>query len=876
MSLSPGSRLGPYEILAPIGAGGMGEVWKARDTRLDRVVAIKVSHDRFSERFTREAMAVAALNHPNICTLYDVGPDYLVFEYIEGRPLKGPLPLNQSLQYAVQICDALDTAHKAGIVHRDLKPANILLTKSGVKLLDFGLAKLSRGREVAAGATTETIALTKDNTLLGTLQYMSPEQLECKEVDARSDIFSFGAVLYEIVTGKRAFEGASQASVVAAILERDPPPLSSLEPVAPPALERVVSKCLAKDPDRRWQTAKDLRDELEWIGGGPAEPGTGSAPAPRRRLLPWFAAVGGLAIAFGLTGIDLWRATPQVKHPLVRLSVDLEPEAVPGLNLTVAISPDGQRIVFPVRGQNGTQQLATRLLDKDEAALLPGTEKGRDPFFSPDGGWIGFFANSQIYKVSVLGGAPTPVAPASAAPQGASWSIDGNIVAALSTITPLSRVPAAGGRPQFLTKFAPGETTHRWPQVLPGGSVVLFTAATTSTTMSAASIQAISLKTGQTKTLVRGGYYGRYLPTGHLVYLREGRLYGVRFDPIRLEVHDEAVPVLEDVAGNPLTGGGQFDFSSLGTFVYTAGKGPAQNWQVVWLDSSGKIEPLLAPQIYTYPRFSPDGRKIAFIGAGGDLDVHDIGRDTTIRLTLPDTQGQPVWTPDGRHLVRLSSGNKFGFSWVRSDGGGAPEKLAEGWDNIVTPTSFSPDGQRLVYNERSSDTGFDIWTLPLDLRDPDHPKPGKPEVFLRTAADEFAASFSPDGRWIAYRSNELGTDEIYVRPFPGGSGGKWQISSSGGLVALWSKNSRELFYETADNRIMVVDYSIDGGSFIPGKPRLWSDRQLFYLGTSNLDLAPDGKRFAVLDLPSPKTSPRVVFLFNFFDELRRRIPAGGK
>src|SRR5262249_42643029 len=291
MSLSPGSRLGPYEIVAPIGAGGMGEVWKARDTRLDRVGAIKVSRDHFSERFTREAHAVAALNHPNICTLFDVGPDYLVFEYIEGRPLKGPLPLNLILQYAVQICDALGTAHKAGIVHRDLKPANILVTKSGVKLLDFGLAKLNRGREVAAGATTETIALTKDNTMLGTLQYMSPEQLECKEVDARSDIFSFGAVLYEMVTGKRAFEGSSQAGVVAAILERDPPPLSSLEPVAPPALERVVSRCLANDPEERWQSARDLRSELQWIAGGMAEVGTGPAHAPRRRLLPWLAAV---------------------------------------------------------------------------------------------------------------------------------------------------------------------------------------------------------------------------------------------------------------------------------------------------------------------------------------------------------------------------------------------------------------------------------------------------------------------------------------------------------------------------------------------------------------------------------------------------------
>jgi serine/threonine-protein kinase len=860
----------------------MGEVWKARDTRLDRVVAIKVSRDRFSERFTREAQAVAALNHPNICTLYDVGPDYLVFEYIEGRPLKGPLPLNLCLQYAVQICDALGVAHKTGIVHRDLKPENILLSKSGVKLLDFGLAKLSRGREVAAGATTETIALTKDNTMLGTLQYMSPEQLECKEVDARSDIFSFGAVLYEMVTGKRAFEGASQASVVAAILERDPPPLSSLEPVAPPALERVVSKCLTKDQDERWQSAKDLKDELEWIAKGTAEPATGSKPAPRRRLLPWLAAAGGLALAFSFTGIDLWRATRPVEHPLVRLSVDLGPDAVAGLSTTVAISPDGRRLVYPARGPDGRQQLATRLLDQEQAVLLPGSEYGTDPFFSPDGKWVGFFSGGKLKKISVDGGAPIALCDASGQ-RGASWSEDGNIVLSVYGVGGLFRVSSAGGVPQPLTRLNTGEVSHRWPQVLPGGTAVVFTASPSNFGHEAASIEVLSLKTGQVKVLQRGGYYGRYLPSGHLVFVQQGALFGVRFDAARLEVQGTPTPLLQDVAANPLSAGGQFDFatapSGLGTLLYLPGKGTAQKWQVAWLDSSGKLQPLITtPGVYGSVRFSPDGRKLAF-GLGAGTYIHGIDRGATTRLTF-DNSGSPVWTPDGTHIVFYSRSAGFSLSWVRSDGGGEPLRLFES-QNFLVPMSFSPDGRFLAYFEANRDTNGDIWVLPLDTTDPDHPKAGTALPFLRTPAQEGFPRFSPDGHWIAYVSNESGSNELYVRSFPGGAGGKWQISSGGGLIGLWSSNGRELFYLTPDHQIMVVDYRMDNDSFIGSKPRLWSEQRIFSPGgLLNLDLAPDGKRFAVLapeeNAGPAKGSVHVTFPLNFFDELRRRIPPGSR
>ena len=385
----------------------------------------------------------------------------------------------------------------------------------------------------------------------------------------------------------------------------------------------------------------------------------------------------------------------------------------------------------------------------------------------------------------------------------------------------------------------------------------------------------------------RGGYYGRYLPSGHLVYVHQGQLFGVRFDPARLEARGAPVPILADVAANPATGGGQFDFSAAGTFVYAAGKTAAQAWQVAWLDSSGKMQRLLAtPGVYINPRLSPDGRKLAFIGEGSDVYVYDPERDTISRLAFTGQVNIAVWAPDGKHILFPSVANGLSLSWVRSDGSGEPQQVfhspnraisAQQDARLESPWSFSPDGHWLACIERNPNTGFDLWTLPLDLSDPDHPKAGKPEPFLRTPADESLPRFSPDGHWIVYRSNESGSNEIWVRPFPDASRGKWQVSTGGGLYAFWSNNGRELFYETADNRIMVVDYTINGATFVRGKPRPWSDRQLFYPGTSNLDLAPDGKRFAVLALPETppgeKGTVHVTMLLNFFDELKRRIPA---
>jgi serine/threonine-protein kinase len=531
--------------------------------------------------------------------------------------------------------------------------------------------------------------------------------------------------------------------------------------------------------------------------------------------------------------------------------------------------------VYPARGPDGKQLLATRRLDQAQPTLLAGTENGFDPFFSPDGQWIGFSVGTQLKKISVQGGAPEKLGNAGTGPLGASWGQDGNIVVGAATLLPLLQIPASGGPSKPVTKLGPGEITQRWPQVLPGGGAVLLTASSSAAAMENANIEAVSLKTGQVKIVQRGGYYGRYLPSGHLVYVHQGLLFGVGFDPAGLEVRGVPAPILENLAANSATGGGQYDFSSTGTFVYAVGKSAAQLWQVAWLDGSGRMQPLLAaPGAYSLPRLSPDGKKLAFVKSG-DIYVYELEGGTTSRLTSTGQATSTVWAPDGKHVVYFSIGSRFRLLWVRSDGSGEPQQLLES-PNLLVPWSFSPDGRRLAYHEPNPENGFDLWTLPLDITDLDYPKAGKPEPFVRTPANQRRPRFSSDGHWIAYDSNESGADEIYVRPFPDGSRGKRQISSGGGLYAFWSKNGRELFYETADNRVMVLDYTVEGGSFVPGKRRLWSDKQLFYTGTMNLDLAPDGKRFAVLTLPETpsgeKSTVHVTMLFNFFDYLKRIIP----
>jgi len=869
--MSPQPFIGHYRITAKLGEGGMGEVWRATDTKLGREVALKILPASFGQdpdrmaRFEREAKLLASLNHPNIAQIHGIEDRALVMELVEGQTLRGPLPLETALDYARQTADALKAAHEKGIVHRDLKPGNIMVTPNGViKVLDFGLAKAP---EAPGGdsqnSPTLTLSLTRTGMIVGTAAYMAPEQARGAALDKRADLWAFGCVLYEILTGEQAFTGENTTDILAAVMTKQPD-LSK----APAKVRRLLRRCMEKDPNKRLQDIGDAWDLLE----GSEAP----AAAPRSKA-PWLAAAV-LSIAAVAGWFFAWRATRPIDHPLMRLSVDLGPEALPALNLTVAISPDGRRLVFPARRPDGKQQLATRLLDQAQATLLPGTEGGRDPFFSPDGQWIGFSNGVQLKKVSVLGGAALTVGGASNNMVGASWGEDGYIVYAPGSTLPLVRIPDAGGTPQAVTRLAAAESTHRWPQVLPGGGAVLFTASPSVTGMENAKIEAVSLKTGQVKVLERDGYYGRYLPSGHLVYIRQGVLFCVKFDPARLEVRGTPVPLLDDVAATPFTGGGQFDFSGApsgpGTFVYSASKTAAQAWQLAWLDGSGKVQPLMGARgTYGLPRVSPDGRKVAVVDDRSDVYIHDLERNTARRLTFTGDSNVPIWARDGKHILFAKSANSI--VWMRSDGAGEPIRLLES-PNLPRPWSVSPDGRRLAYLEQTPETGLDLWTLPIDLTDPDHPKAGKPEPFLRTPANELLPQFSPDGRWIAYRSEEAGSSEIYVRPFPAASEGKWQISTGGGLYACWSNNGRELFYETADLRIMVVDYTVDSTSFMPGEPRLWSDTHLFYTGTSNLDLAPDGKRFIVLALPetasAEKGSVRVTMLLNFFDELKRKIP----
>jgi Tol biopolymer transport system component/tRNA A-37 threonylcarbamoyl transferase component Bud32 len=864
MSLAPGTILGPYEIVAPIGAGGMGEVYKARDTRLNRIVAIKVSQAQFSERFENEARAVAALNHPHICTLHDVGPNYLVMEFVEGVPLKGPLPIPTTVEYAGQILDALDAAHQKGITHRDLKPDNILVTKQGIKLLDFGLAK-QQGVTLKEADATLTHALTSQGQILGTLQYMSPEQLQGKAADPRCDLFSFGCVLYEMLTGKRAFEGQNAASVIAAILERDPASLEDLRP-----LDRVVRRSLAKDPDQRFQTARDLKAALAWAME--QAPTVAASRATTKLLAGVAAALAIVAVAASWIAWHATRPVPQRLEPLVRLDVNLESDVSPGsfTGASAILAPDGTRLVYVSQSK-----LFTRRLDQAKATELTGTEGAYAPFFSPDGQWVAFFTPGKLKKVPVQGGAAISLCNASNG-MGGSWGEDGDIIASLHAVTGLLRIPSAGGPPTPITELAQGEIAHRWPQLLPGGKAVLFTAMTSVIAVDGANIEVMALGDRRPRILQRGSIYGRYTPDGHLVYLSNGTLFAVPFDLDRLEVSGTPAPVLSEVAHNSVYGSAEFDFSSTGTLVYRSGGGGGLS-TVQWLDSTGKTQPLLSrPGAYLALRLSPDGDRLALTSAG-DIWVYDWKRDAMTPLTFGGAHSNSVWSPDGRYIVFQAAGGLF---WTRSDGAGKPQAITQ-TKNLQFPWSFTADGKRLAFFEANPVSGNDLWTVSLQSDDAGL-HVGKPEVFLQTSFDERHPSLSPDGRWMAYSSNESGSFQVYVQAFPSSASGaasKWQISNGGGVYPVWSHNGRELFFRTVDSQVMVATYLGTGDSFQPSKPRLWSEKRLALVGlSSSYDVAPDGERIAALmsaeGADGQKAQNHVTFLFNFFDELRRRVPLG--
>jgi len=866
----------------------MGEVWRATDTKLGRDVAIKILPEAFAAdpdrmvRFTREAQVLASLNHPNIAAIYGVEERALVMELVEGQTLAEPIAagaiaIEEALPVARQIAEALEYAHEKGIIHRDLKPANVKITSEGrVKVLDFGLAKAMAG-DIASGdpmsSPTLTMRATTVGTIIGTAAYMSPEQAKGKPVDRRGDIWAFGVVLWEMLTGRQMYSGETISETLASVI-KDTPDLAALPAATPPAIRRLLRRCLEKDPRRRLQAIGEARFILE---EPPEEAAPAPVAAPRREMLPW-AIAGMLAIAALAAGIVAWRATRPPDRPMMRFSADLGPDAVAASRITAIISPDGTRIVYPVRTTANVVQLASRLMDQSKAIVLPGTEDARDPFFKPDGQWIGFFSVGKMKKVSVQGGAAVALCDSiGAGDRGGAWGEDGTIVATLDA-RHLFRIPEAGGRPENpLPKIDPKEqTSYRWPQFLPDGETVLATAGIVGT-FDEANIVAISLKTGVVKIVWNGGYYGRYLRSGHLTYLHQGVLFGVRFDAGRLETRGTPVPIESDIAGNTTNGGGQLDYSRTGTLVYLSGKSNSDLHSLAWIDAVGKtVSALTQAGAVLTPRLSPDGKAVA-MSVNGDIVVYDMQRSVSNRITFSAAANRfPVWTPDGKHIVYSAATG--GIFWTRADGSSQPQRLFDARGTGATgPGSFTPDGRTLAFSQIGDGNDPDLWTLPLDLSDPDHPKPGKPELFLRTPGIDSDPAISPDGRWLAYTTTEGGPYQVYVRPFPPvASGGKWLISSANGAYRpIWSRNGRDLFYETIDGHIMATEYTAKGDTFSAQTPRPWCDPPVVTTGMlPNIDLAPDGKRFLAFpsEIGAGKASVHVTFLVNFFDELKRKLP----
>jgi predicted Ser/Thr protein kinase len=860
--VSPQSTIAHYRIVCKLGEGGMGTVYRATDTKLNRDVAIKILPAAFAAdpdrlaRFTREAQVLASLNHPNIAAIYGVEDRAIVMELVEGKNLAGPLPMEQALAIIHQLIDALEYAHERGIVHRDLKPANIRLAPEGrVKVLDFGLAKaMSAG--VAAGdpavSPTLTMRSTVAGVIMGTAAYMAPEQARGQDVDKRADIWAFGVVVYEMLTGRKLFEGPTMSDTLAAVLTKQPDLAS-----APPKVRRLLELCLTHDVRQRLRDISGARVALD-------QPVV-EAPRVSSNIYRW------TSIALALTVIaasaGLWRAlhgkAGDAPRPLMRLSVDLGPDATTGPGITAAISPDGSRIAYPVRTASGFQ-LALRALSQPKGAILPGTSEVYFPFFSPDSQWIGLFTDGKLKKMSINGGASSTLA-VTPIPRGGAWSADGTIIVCDDGQRLAKISDSGGGSLQAITKPGPDEV-HRWPQILPGSQDVLFTSSGLGDVdFENASIAVVSLKTGQIRVVQRGGYFGRYLPGGYLIYVHEGTLLAARFDLSRMATEGAPVALVDDVAGNAAWGGGNLDVSDSGTLVYLSGKYEIAR-PLVWMDSAGSPVPYGSVAGLSF-RLSPDGTRLALM-VKSDIEVYDPRSEASTRITFSETNRQPVWTPDGKHVVYARAGG--GLMWTRSDGSGHPEQILANEGSPIA-SSFSPDGKRLAYHRNGDGTNRDIWTLPLDLSDPEHPKPGTPEVIVATPGTDVDARFSLDGRFLAYTSNETGEYRVFVKATSGP--GLWQVSASPARFPIWSRDGKQLFFVSTDAHIMVVDYTVKGATFSAGKSRQWSNKPIWMTGNyPSYDVSPDGKRVLTSLNPNTETSVHVTFLLNFFDELRRRLP----
>ena len=872
-----GSTLGPYRVLNKLGAGGMGEVYSALDTRLERGVAIKVisglaaGDPDLRQRFQREARTVSQLNHPHICALYDIGHevpadggtgaavDFIVMELLEGETLaarlsRGPLPVDQALQIAVQVADALAAAHRRGIVHRDLKSANIMLTKSGAKLLDFGLAKtiapaLPQGASILP---TTPAGLTAQGTILGTFQYMAPEQLEGGEADARTDVFAFGCVLYEMLTGRHPFEGRSHAARISAIMTTEPPRVTALQPLAPPTLDYAVLRCLEKDPDDRWQSARDLCAELRRIAGmtqvpaSTAASGTGMAAVPPRRRMPIAWAVAGVMtlVAAGLA----WEVTRRVPFPAapLHLAVPLTPSD--GLEGRFALSPDGQQLAF-IGHRDGRALLYLRALDRAEAVVLADDvplSNTAGPAFSPDGRWVVFTGAGRVWKVSTRGGAAVPLAAAAASGR-PTWGGNETIIFENTSRT-LSRVHAAGGEAVPLTQLADGELQHTSPWLTADGRTLLFVIRRNESDMTRGQQLVAQSIDGGERRLLADGFGPVYLESGQLLFERQGIVYAAGFNPARLSLTSEAVPVLEGITTS--FGGSLFAVTAMyaasqnGSVAFVSGPDRGIGTGLLtFVNERGTATPVSLPaRRYADPRLSPDGRRVAvhIVEEGRDIFVADLERGTLLRMTLdPGEDETPVWTPDGQWIVYTSTraDHPRAIFRRRADGGTAEELLWSG-EGHVHLGGFTPDGRTLVLAVME---GANFYLGTLSLGD------GQIRPLLTDQSNKIEPALSPDGRWLAYVSDETGRPEVYVQAFPT-LGARYPVSTSRGREPVWSRDGRRLFYR-AGGRLMAVDVR-GGASFSASVPTpLFDDRFLSTMGDThiNYDVTPDGLRFLMVE-----------------------------